>query len=149
MHIHTFIRTHIPQCILRHMHTHKGTLRDTSPHTQALPAARIVNTMGLCSDLRLQLSASLSRLSSSQVRSCPTPASCLALAHSGDSVPPPSLHLPTGPRPGPRLQDGNCPILPGADSARFYTQKWRQASRACCSPLGTSWRRWQDGARIL
>lgn len=66
--------------MLRHRHTHKGTLRDTGPHAQALPAARIVNTTGLCSDLRLQLPASLSRLSSSQVLSCPTPASCLALA---------------------------------------------------------------------
>lgn len=138
MHIHTCIRTRSPGCILRHMHTHTKALRDTSPHAQALPATRMANTMGLCSDLRLQLSESLNRLSSSQLLSCPAPASCLALARSRDSVPPPSLHLPTGPRPGPRLQDGNCPILPSADSAKFYTQKWRQASRACCSPLGTS-----------
>lgn len=80
MHMHTFIRTRGPRCVLRHMHTHKGMLRDTGPHAQALPAAKIVNTTGLCSALRLQLSASLSRLSSSQVLSCPTPASCLALA---------------------------------------------------------------------
>lgn len=64
------------------VHAHKGTFGDTGRHAQALPEARHLHTAGLCSELRPRFSAPLSRLSSSQALSCPTPASCLALARS-------------------------------------------------------------------
>lgn len=56
---------------------------------------------------------------------------------------------PAGPRPGPRLLEGNCPTLPGADSATFHTQLWSQASEACWSLLGAAARGRQEGAKIL
>lgn len=82
----------------------------------------------------VRLSPSLKRRHSSQARS-PLGLLLLALTNSLILSHPPALLLPTGPAPGPRLQNGNCPILTVANSTKFHTQQWSQASRLVVARL--------------
>ena len=129
--------------------THAHAQRHVQGRARALPTARTRTQLG--SVLHSGPGSQHPQAGPLQARCSPDlllPAARLWLAP-WSSGPPTISRPPTGPGPGPGLQDGNCPILPCADSAKLHTQKWSQASGACCSLLGASARGRQEGAKIL
>lgn len=117
-----------------HVHTHKGTLRDTGRHVQAWPAARHMHKARLCSELRPRFSASPSCCS--PARSSPDPllpAASLWLAPwcSGPPTIPSSAHWPW---PRPQAPGWQLPQMP--TQPNFTPRSGARPARLVAARLG-------------